>query len=243
MKVLVGDGCGNRFALIDAGAMSASDLSPGLVLHQCRDMDIDGLLVLDGVKLSIYNADGSDGDACFNGLRLAAVASNLDEGVFEMAGHQISWSKVDDDIELELPYASSDFEYDSITIDGVEVVTVNFSNPHAIVKNYSGYEQEFAEKLQSDSENFPQSVNVEFAKFPYENGEISARIFERGVGETLACGTGAVALAADAWNAGFEGEITVKTWGGSLFLSKLENGKISLRGAARLTGNIDLELV
>ena len=58
MKVLVGDGCGNRFALIDAGAMSASDLSPGLVLHQCRDMDIDGLLVLDGVKLSIYNADG-----------------------------------------------------------------------------------------------------------------------------------------------------------------------------------------
>ena len=61
MKVLVGDGCGNRFALIDAGAMGASDLSPGLVLHQCRDMDIDGLLVLDGVKLSIYNADGSDG--------------------------------------------------------------------------------------------------------------------------------------------------------------------------------------
>ena len=54
MKVLVGDGCGNRFALIDAGAIAASDLSPGLVLHQCRDMDIDGLLVLDGVKLSIY---------------------------------------------------------------------------------------------------------------------------------------------------------------------------------------------
>ena len=111
------------------------------------------------------------------------------------------------------------------------------------MKNYSGYEQELAEKLQSDSENFPQSVNVEFAKFPYENGEISARIFERGVGETLACGTGAVALAVDAWNSGFEGKIAVKTWGGSLFLSKLENGKISLRGAARLTGNIDLELV
>jgi diaminopimelate epimerase len=224
MKVLVGDGCGNRFALIDAGAMTAAELSPGLVLHQCRDIDIDGLLVLDGVKLSIYNADGS-------------------EGVFEMAGHQIAWSKVGDDIELELPYASSDFEYGSLAIDGIEVSTINFSNPHAVVKNYSGYEQEFAEKLQSDSENFPQSVNVEFAKFPYENGEISARIFERGVGETLACGTGAVALAVDAWNSGFEGEITVKTWGGSLFLSKLENGKICLRGAARLTGNIDLELV
>jgi diaminopimelate epimerase len=243
MKVLVGDGCGNRFALIDAGAMTAAELSPGLVLHQCRDIDIDGLLVLDGVKLSIYNADGSDGDACFNGLRLAAVASGLEEGVFEMAGHQIAWSKVDDEIELELPYASSDFEYGSLAIDGVEVSTINFSNPHAVVKNYSGYEQEFAEKLQSDSKNFPQSVNVEFAKFPYENGEISARIFERGVGETLACGTGAVALAVDAWNSGFEGEITVKTWGGSLFLSKLENGKICLRGAARLTGNIDLELV
>jgi diaminopimelate epimerase len=242
MQVLVGDGCGNRFALVETGAMAASELSPGLIIHQCRDLDIDGLLVLDGVRLKIFNADGSDGGACFNGMRFAAVASGLEGGVFEMANQQILWQKVGDDVVLELPYTASDFECRLLIIEGIEVATVDFSNPHAIIKNYSGYEQEFAERLQADSENFPNSVNVEFVKFPYENGEISARIFERGVGETLACGTGAVALAVDAWNRDFAGEITVKTWGGSVFLSKLENGKISLRGAARLTGNIDLEL-
>ncbi len=242
MQVLIGDGCGNRFALVEAGAMAAAELSPGLVIHQCKDIDIDGLLVLDGTKLSIFNSDGSDGGACFNGLRMAAVASELDSGFFEMAGQKIAWRKIGDEIELELPYSAADFECGVVTINDIEVATVNFSNPHVIVKNYLGYEQEFAEKLQADAVNFPQSVNVQFVKYPYVNGEIAARIFERGVGETLACGTGALALAVDAWNDGFEGEITVKTWGGSLFLSKSENGKISLRGAARLTGNIDLEL-
>jgi diaminopimelate epimerase len=38
-------------------------------------------------------------------------------------------------------------------------------------------------------------VNVQFVKYPYVNGEIAARIFERGVGETLACGTGIIAAA------------------------------------------------
>ncbi|MBC8370852.1 MAG: hypothetical protein H8E25_12715 [Planctomycetes bacterium] len=242
MQVLVGDGCGNRFALVEASAITAANLTPGLVIHQCKDLDIDGLLVLDGVNIKIFNADGSDGGACFNGLRMAAIASELCEGVFEMDGQHVSWRKLGDEIELELPYMLSDFERRELLIDEIEVVAVNFSNPHAIVKNYSGYEQEFAEKLQSDKGNFPLSVNVEFVQYPYENGEITARIFERGVGETLACGTGAVALAVDAWYGGYDGEIMVKTWGGSLFLSKLGSGKIGLRGAARLTGSIELEL-
>ncbi|MFT7517707.1 MAG: diaminopimelate epimerase [Myxococcota bacterium] len=242
MQVLIGDGCGNRFALVEAAAITAAETSPGLILHQCRDLDIDGLLVLDGFKLAIYNADGSDGGACYNGLRMAAVASGLDSGSFEMAGLHIKWHKVDDDIELNLPLSVSEIECASLLIEGVQITTVALSNPHAIVKNYAGYEQEFAEKLQADTEHFPESVNVECVKHPYPNGQIEARIFERGVGETLACGTGAVALAVDAYNDGFDGEITVKTWGGSLFLNKTSDGKISLRGAARLTGNIDLDL-
>ncbi|MDP6962876.1 MAG: hypothetical protein QGF46_01780 [Planctomycetota bacterium] len=242
MQVLVGDGCGNRFALVEGSAMKNAKLTPGLLIHQCQDLDIDGLLVLNGIKLEIFNLDGSDGGACFNGMRMAAIASGLDDGEFTMSGQNIKWQRLDDQIELLLPYSEQDFELAELEIDGYMVSTVSFSNPHAIVKNYDGYEQDFAERLQADADHFPNSVNVEFVKSPYSGEEISARIFERGVGETMACGTAAVALAIDAWSSGMTGEITVKTWGGSLFLKKSEQGKISLRGEARVTGNIDLEL-
>ena len=127
-------------------------------------------------------------------------------------------------------------------MDGTDVVKVDFANPHVVVKDFSGYFQDFAEKLQADVKHFPDSVNVEFVESFSAEGLVSARIFERGVGETMACGSGALVLAVDAWRTGFEGEICVKTWGGELYLSQVSLNSILLRGEARVTGKVRLEL-
>jgi diaminopimelate epimerase len=242
MEVVIGDGCGNRFALVNHEDLLAESLTPNLVLHQCRDLDIDGLLVLDGSNVSIFNIDGTDGGVCYNGLRLVAMASEFAQGEFVMGGFEVSWERKGDQIELRLPFTFENFTFTDLKIDGVDVVKVDFANPHVVVKDFSGYFQDFAEKLQADVKHFPDSVNVEFVESFSAEGLVSARIFERGVGETMACGSGALVLAVDAWRTGFEGEICVKTWGGELYLSQVSLNSILLRGEARVTGKVRLEL-
>lgn len=128
----------------------------------------------------------------------------------------------------------------------VYITAVSMGNPHAVT-----YVDDVAaldlEKIGPAFENhpiFPERVNTEFIKV-FDDHTIQMRVWERGSGETWACGTGACAAAvASVKNGYFKNgeEITVKLRGGDLFITYNADGTVLMRGAAEtvFTGEIDI---
>lgn len=128
----------------------------------------------------------------------------------------------------------------------VYITAVSMGNPHAVT-----YVDDVAaldlEKIGPAFENhpiFPERVNTEFIKV-LDDHTIQMRVWERGSGETWACGTGACAAAvASVKNGYFKNgeEITVKLRGGDLFITYNADGTVLMRGAAEtvFTGEIDI---
>ena len=135
-----------------------------------------------------------------------------------------------------------------ITVDGKEVfiTAVSMGNPHAVtyVDDVDSLE---LEKIGPSFENhplFPERVNTEFIKI-LDESTMQMRVWERGSGETWACGTGAcAATAASVLNGYFphDKEITVKLRGGDLFITYKSDGTVLMRGPAEtvFTGEIDV---
>ena len=91
--------------------------------------------------------------------------------------------------------------------------------------------------------DFPYGANVEFAQV-LDRSSVRMRVWERGSGETMACGTGACAVAAACMRMGFtEGCVTVKMHGGDLDIRSDADGRMYMTGPARevFDGYIDLE--
>ena len=135
-----------------------------------------------------------------------------------------------------------------VTVDGKEVfiTAVSMGNPHAVtyVDDVDSLE---LEKIGPSFENhplFPERVNTEFIKI-LDESTMQMRVWERGSGETWACGTGAcAATAASVLNGYFphDKEITVKLRGGDLFITYKSDGTVLMRGPAEtvFTGEIDV---
>ncbi|MDD6991632.1 MAG: diaminopimelate epimerase [Oscillospiraceae bacterium] len=128
----------------------------------------------------------------------------------------------------------------------VFITAVSMGNPHAVtyVEDVDGLE---LEKIGPEYENhplFPERVNTEFIKV-LDSHTIQMRVWERGSGETWACGTGACAAAVASVENGYfkrGEEITVKLRGGDLFITYEEDGTVLMRGPAEtvFTGEIDV---
>ncbi|MDY3792294.1 MAG: diaminopimelate epimerase [Oscillospiraceae bacterium] len=128
----------------------------------------------------------------------------------------------------------------------VFITAVSMGNPHAVtyVDDVDGLE---LEKIGPEYENhplFPERVNTEFIKV-LDSHTIQMRVWERGSGETWACGTGACAAAVASVENGYfkrGEEITVKLRGGDLFITYEEDGTVLMRGPAEtvFTGEIDV---
>ena len=239
-------GAGNRFLLLD-GITGRLPSDPAAFAREAcarRAMDgphaflPDGILLLDRnpageLRMVIHNADGTRPAACGNGLRCLAWYA-LQEGhaqgpafsVVTDAGTRGVRTHLDDAGErvvevglgratrlgehrLELPGASS--------IETVQAVAVQLGNPHLVLWRESLADRELEQwgaLLERDA-RFGGGTNVEFA-VPVGNG-LHARVWERGVGETAACGTGAGAVAvAAAWRGTADFPITVTLPGGEL---------------------------
>lgn len=114
----------------------------------------------------------------------------------------------------------------------IEVTCVSMGNPHcvAFVDRVEGYP---VEKTGPEIENhpcFPQRTNVEFIEVLNER-EVKMRVWERGAGETLACGTGACAsVVASALNEKTGRKVTVHLAGGDLFIEWLGDNKVFMTG-------------
>jgi len=248
LQLFPGDGCGNRFLLVrEAEALAAGEAPSSLAQRLCGGT-YDGLLVL-GANTSgaqavqILNPDGSDGGACLNGLRVAACFSAADRGRLEMAGRVVGWRRVSGGFELQLPTTFADLEVEPLTLpDGRKGYAVAFWNPHAVFAFDADAEEcqlaEFdlpscAALARKKRERFPTGVNVEVVEGLGACDELRMRVDERGVGETQACGSGALAVAAAAWESGSGARIGVQMPGGRLEIERALNGSIRLRGAAR----------
>jgi diaminopimelate epimerase len=253
-----GHGTGNDFVLLpDPDGSVHGDLDPALVRRLCdRRAGIGGDGVLRAMRGSVdggaewfmdyRNADGSISEMCGNGIRLfarylaeaglvdstAPIAIDTRDGVKQAsfcADGEIS-------VDMGVPRVGPTVR---VGVGGraFEATAVDMGNPHAVA---------FVEALEDVgalqisprylADDFPDGVNVEFVVRQEEHA-LSMRVFERGVGETQSCGTGACAavVAASLPDARESGTpYTVDVLGGRLTVTWDESGHVQLKGPAEL---------
>ncbi len=268
MRCHPGEGLGNSFLLVEAEEVERSSTPPGELARQwCAPM-VDGLLVLgrpcSGERpVQVFNRDGSEGELCLNGLRVVALWEGGEEGAFRMAGRRVRWQVVGRErelpagtaaagqVELWLPEDSlpEEVRFQRVPLHGERAgLAVHFWNPHCVVLTDSlqGVDLEsLAVAAARHQEIFPDGLNLELVAPGRHVGQLHMRVWERGVGETRACGSGAVAVALAVW-AGSEGAIQpleVQMPGGSLVISPdRERGGIRVLGPATLGQAVELRL-
>jgi diaminopimelate epimerase len=221
---------GNRYLLVERAEL-ASALTPDAVREASRDAD--GILEIvsvsdDAAEIVIWNADGSTAEMSGNGTRIAAAwlaARNGHSRVTVRVGPREVTAVVHPGgaIEQELgPVEVGAREQ----IDGIEFVPVSVGNPHAVVVGDPA-EIEQVGPLLERHERFPERTNVQVARVDGP-GEVTARVWERGVGETASSGTSAVAVAAATHGSG---TVVVHFPGGDLTV-QLQGGRATLTGPA-----------
>lgn len=233
------EGLGNDFVVV-VGSSSFSTSEIVALCDRRRGIGADGLLVVsaqrDRVSMSYFNADGSVAEMCGNGLRCVARLA-VDLGMTDrrefVVDTQVGPRRVavgPSEVRAELGPVTVG-ERRRIGDRSFQLVSVG--NPHAVcwVDELDGVPLvATAGALQG---MFRAGINVEMAKVD-SPGRISMRVWERGVGETSACGTGAVAAAAAGLAQGLTGEeVEVRLAGGSARV-ELESGTSWITGPARL---------
>ena len=182
----------------------------------------------DEVTIGIVNPDGSRAEMSGNGTRIAAAWHMNRTGSARARVHvgprTVDVRRTDDGLyESELgPVEVGPSE----VVDGVELTPVSVGNPHAVVIGDPGRIGELGPRLERDA-RFPERTNVQVVRVD-RPGEVTARVWERGVGETAASGTSAVAVAAATHG---DGDVVVHFPGGDLRV-RLAAGRAWLTGPA-----------
>lgn len=222
-------------------------------------------------RMRMFNADGSEGNMCGNATRCIGkfvydnhltdktnITLETRSGIKKLTLYpengKVKIVLVDmgkavlKPADIPMNVSGDTFINKPITVDGKEVfiTAVSMGNPHAVtyVDDVDSLE---LEKIGPSFENhplFPERVNTEFIKI-LDESTMQMRVWERGSGETWACGTGAcAATAASVLNGYFphDKEITVKLRGGDLFITYKSDGTVLMRGPAEtvFTGEIDV---
>lgn len=212
-------------------------------------------------KMRMFNLDGSEGKMCGNGIRCVGkfiydngIAHKNTVTVETLSGIKTLEITAKDNLcesvkvnmgkavltPREIPVLlDGDSVIDrTISVAGQEynITAVSMGNPHAVVfcKDVDTLN---LEKIGPDFEHhkiFPEQVNTEFVRV-IDDTTLQMRVWERGSGETFACGTGACATAVAAVKNGYcdyDTEITVKLVGGDLFITYKSDGTVFMRGSA-----------
>ncbi len=200
------------------------------------------------LKMRIFNADGSEAEMCGNAIRCIAKyifelnPNNCKQLTVDTLAGLIS-VKINTNTNNKFISATVNMGMPKITKQSIilndnttyKINCVNIGNPHAVVFVDDITDLQVL-KHGSEIENYPifsNKTNVEFAKIIDKN-TIKMRVWERGTGETLACGTGATATAAAAFaNKLTNKNITVKLLGGELQLKQTAKKNIYMTGTAQ----------
>lgn len=256
-------GLGNDFMVIDGVTQEVNLSAEAIEGWGDRHFGIgfDQLLLVEppsrpdrDFRYRIFNADGSEVENCGNGARCFARfvldKQLIDRSVIhvETAGGDLELHVQDDGqvtVDMgrprmkpeKIPFlADADALLYPLEVDGqtVEISVVNVGNPHCVLKVYDVLtaDVETLGPLIEDHERFPQHVNVGFMEVQSRD-RIRLRVFERGVGETLACGTGAcAAVVAGIRNGWLDSRVTVTLPGGQLIIEWAGEGNIRMTGPA-----------
>ena len=204
----------------------------------------DGLIVISkseiaDFKLQIFNSDGSMAEMCGNGLRCASayaylrgITKNINQKVETDSG--IKNAKLfmnGNDIESVLVDLGEPIVYDRVNTnidDNDYIITpISMGNPHAVtLVNSLDLDVDKIGKILSNKYN----ANVEFIKYIDPNN-INMRVYERGVGETYACGTGAGASVVFTYLNGLTNrKVKVNLLGGNLDINYSDDNHVYLKG-------------
>ena len=175
-----------------------------IALVSDAEYEVDGVIFVEpidsnSVKMHYYNNDGSDAELCVNGVRCVAKYA-LDNNYVDVSnfivqapvGH-LEVNVEENIVEVSAPIPT--FEEEKIRVNDFEGVKSTVGNPHFMIEvdDVDGLD---LENLNSEVLNkiiFPDGVNVEIFQIVSRN-YIKARVYERGVGETDACGSGALCM-------------------------------------------------
>lgn len=225
-------------------------------------------------EMVMYNPDGSRGAMCGNGIRCVAkylfdegYTNGKTEFTIESMGaikhikvNVIDGKAVSARVDMGKPILkASDIP---VNFDGEKCVNqpvtfadrefnmtcVSMGNPHAVMfidEHPIDFDlNKYGKTAEQNTELFPDRVNAEFAKV-IDRENIEMRVYERGTGETLACGTGACATAVSAILNGYcNNKVTVHLLGGDLLIewSGNENDSVIMTGPAEyaFTGTVEI---
>lgn len=214
-------------------------------------------------EMEMYNADGSRSEMCGNGIRCVGkyvydygLTDRTNISVETLAGIKYLDLTVEDGkvklvkvdmggpvLEPEKIPVVADKETvvnEPIEVNGIEyrMTCVSMGNPHAVVyiDDVKGLEIEKIGPAFEHHVRFPRRVNTEFVKV-IDRNTVEMRVWERGSGETMACGTGACAVAvASILNGLTEDKVTVKLLGGDLeIVWNREENKVYMTGPAEIS--------
>lgn len=225
-------------------------------------------------EMVMYNADGSRAEMCGNAIRCVAkyVYDNnyTDKTSFSIesmgavkyidvavSDGKVTAAKVDMGapilISVDIPVISKNEKVigETITIGGKEfkMTCVSMGNPHAVMfidENPKDFDLNYYGALfEKNTDVFPNRINAEFAKV-IDRNHIEMRVYERGTGETLACGTGTCAtVVAAILNGLVDHDVTVHLLGGDLkiYWSGNEKDSVFMTGPATyvFSGKIDCD--
>lgn len=209
------------------------------------------------IKMRIFNSDGSEAEMCGNGIRCFSKYC-YENGIVKkteftvetlggikhiwltLEGKEVSLIKVDmgapqwERSAIPMLGEGKEAINETIKVDGepYTITALSMGNPHCVtfVENVDEFPVDYVGDLIEHDKVFPKKANVGFAQVKSKN-EMHLRVWERGCGETLACGTGTCAAVAAANRLGKVGnKVTVHLLGGDL---QIEIGKtILMSGAA-----------
>lgn len=208
----------------------------------------DGILEVsteaDGTpRMTVWNTDGSQAENCGNGIRI--IARHLRDtgrlpadGRILTGGGPVSVRVLDDDrVEVRMGRArfpaGEGREELAVAGRSVSLAEVSMGNPHAVIEDDAPEEvvRSLGPEIEVDP-RFPERTNVEFVRRDGPS-ELTMRVWERGVGETLACGTGACAAAvAGVRLGGLASPVTVHLLGGDLVIDVDDDLEVTMTGAA-----------
>lgn len=274
-------GAGNDYVYVDGMKYQIPDESAAAKKLSDRHFSVggDGLIIIKkGTKadyeMVMYNADGSRGAMCGNGIRCVAkylfdegYTNNEKEFTIESMGaikhikvNVIDGKAMSARVDMGKPILkASDIP---VNFNGEKCVNqhvtfadrefnmtcVSMGNPHAVMfidEHPSEFDlNKYGSIAEQDTSLFPDRVNAEFAKV-IDRENIEMRVYERGAGETLACGTGACATAVSAILNGYcDNKVTVHLLGGDLLIewSSNENDSVIMTGPAEyaFTGTVEI---
>lgn len=259
MKFTKMHGCGNDYVYVDCTKEVIPDIAATAVRVSDRHFGIgsDGLILIKSsevadFEMDMYNADGSRGKMCGNGIRCVAkyvydhgLTNKTEITVDTQAGiktlqltvcdGKVSKVRVDMGepvlIPQEIPVKASvlglaDDRREAIVAQpftvansSYDITCVSMGNPHCITfidEDVRSFPLEAIGSLFEKHELFPEGVNTEFVNI-IDKEHLRMRVWERGSGETLACGTGACAVAVASYLNGFTGRnVDIELMGGHL---------------------------